>query len=58
MHTRYDKYSKIRNDIVHGKLTQHSLKEAFDVKKNLGKLAGQVDEHIVANFFVMEMYRY
>jgi hypothetical protein len=57
MLTRYDKYRKIRNDIAHGKHTHHSLKEAFDVKKNLGKLANQIDEHLVANFFVMEAFR-
>jgi hypothetical protein len=57
MRTRYDKYRKIRNDIAHGAQSQHSLKEAFDVRKNLGKLASQIDEHIVANFFIMEIFR-
>ncbi len=54
---RYDKYRKIRNDIAHGEQSAHSLKEAFDVRKNLGKLASQIDEHIVANFFIMENFR-
>jgi hypothetical protein len=57
MLARYDKYRKIRNDIAHGKQSAHSLKEAFDVRKNLGRLASQIDEHIVANFFVMETFR-
>ena len=57
MLTRYDAYRKIRNDIAHGKHTHHSLKEAFDLKKNLGELASQVDEHLIANFFVMEIFR-
>jgi hypothetical protein len=57
MSAQYDKYRKIRNDIAHGKESAHSLKEAFEVRKNLGKLASRIDEHIVANFFVMETFR-
>jgi len=54
---RYDKYRKIRNNIAHGKSPAKSLKDAFDVKKNLGKLASEIDEHLVTNFFVRESYR-
>ncbi len=54
---RFNKYRNIRNDIAHGKQSTHSLKDAFDVRKNLGKLAFQVDEHLVANFFVRERFR-
>lgn len=57
MLARYDRYRKIRNDIAHGKEPAHSLKEAFEVRKNLGKLASKIDDHIVANFFVMETFR-
>lgn len=57
MLARYERYRKIRNDIAHGTQSAHSLKEAFDVRKNLGILASQVDEHIVANFFIMETFR-
>lgn len=54
---RYDRYRKVRNNIAHGMATAHSLKDAFDVRKNLGRLASQIDEHIVANFFVVETFR-
>jgi hypothetical protein len=43
---RYERYRNIRNDIAHGSPAPHSLKEAFDVRKNLGKLASQIDEHL------------
>lgn len=54
---RYDSYRKIRNQIAHGEVPEHSLKEAFEVRKSLGKLASKIDDHIIANFFVMEIYR-
>jgi hypothetical protein len=54
---RYDTYRKIRNDIAHGQVSEHSLREAFEVRKSLGKLASRIDDHIVANFFVMETFR-
>jgi hypothetical protein len=57
MFARYDRYRKIRNDIAHGKESAHSLKDAFEVRKNLGKLASKIDDHIIANFFVMENFR-
>lgn len=55
--TRYDKYRQIRNNIAHGEQFDHSLKAAFDVRKNLGRMATRIDEHLVANFFVMETFR-
>lgn len=57
MLARYDRYRKIRNDIAHGKESARPLKEAFEVRKDLGKLASKIDDHIVANFFVMETFR-
>lgn len=54
---RYNNYRNVRNDIAHGEPKTHSLKDAFDVRKNLGKLASQIDEHLVANFFVRETFR-
>ena len=55
--SRYNTYRDVRNDIAHGKPTTHSLRDAFDVRKNLGKLASQIDEHLVGNFFVRETFR-
>jgi hypothetical protein len=57
MMAQYDRYRRIRNDIAHGKESAHSLKDAFEVRQTLGKLASRIDDHIVANFFVMETFR-
>ena len=57
MARRYEKYRTIRNKIAHGEHGQHSLKAAFDVKYNLGKIAQKIDQHIVTHFFVSERFR-
>src|SRR6267154_4382033 len=42
--SRYSRYREVGNNIAHGKPTAQSLKDAFDVRKNLGKLASQIDD--------------
>src|SRR5579871_744556 len=54
---RFDRYRKIRNNIAHCEPGNLSLAGAFDVSKNLRRLASHIDDHLVTHFFVMERFR-
>jgi hypothetical protein len=52
----YNSIREIRNRIAHGKKGRLTLKKALEINSFLHDLATKIDQHLIANFFIIEKY--
>ena len=54
---KFNSYNAKRNNIAHGESVKYSLHETKEMLNFLRNLAKKIDQHLMANFFVIEKYK-